>query len=567
MLKSLTVSNVAVIKELSLDLEGGFTVITGETGAGKSVIIDSIAFALGEKGSKDMIRTGESRSEVTALFSELSEKKEYLDEIGAPPDENGELLISRTLTQDGKSAVKINGKSVSVSLLKMAAAALLTIHGQKDSGILSEKGELRALLDRYISNDKELADFEKIYKELCECEKKLERLKASLSDREMMLDILKYQIKEIESARLSDVEEEEKLLRLREKLRSIEKITKNVSVVKRALLDNEKGVSASYMLERASSAVRALDGVIEGAEEIASRLDALRYELSDIAERVEDESSIDGGEDPERRLDLVEKRLTIIRKATKKYGPEISDVIEKHAELTQRLKELESGEVATEDLERQIEELKMKAAAAASSISKKRNDASTVLNEKISAVLRELDMPKVTFCIKVQPRHDGKGGYVFDSFGYDDVDFYVSPNIGEDMLPISKIASGGELSRIMLAIKSCMLVKSGEGTSVFDEIDAGVSGATSERIGLKLRDMSKSAQVICITHSAQIASLADCHIKISKHETNGRVESFVTPLDRDGRVKELSRIIGGINITEKQVRAAVEMLEKAKIKM
>lgn len=567
MLKSLTVSNVAVIKELSLDLEGGFTVITGETGAGKSVIIDSIAFALGEKGSKDMIRTGESRSEVTALFSELSEKREYLEEIGAPPDENGELLISRTLTQDGKSAVKINGKSVSVSLLKMAAATLLTIHGQKDSGILSEKGELRALLDRYISNDKELADFEKIYKELCECEKKLERLKASLSDREMMLDILKYQIKEIESARLSDVEEEEKLLRLREKLRSIEKITKNVSVVKRALLDNEKGVSASYMLERASSAVRALDGVIEGAEEIASRLDALRYELSDIAERVEDESSIDGGEDPERRLDLVEKRLTIIRKATKKYGPEISDVIEKHAELAQRLKELESVEVATEDLERQIEELKMKAAAAASSISKKRNDASTVLNEKISAVLRELDMPKVTFCIKVQPRHDGKGGYVFDSFGYDDVDFYVSPNIGEDMLPISKIASGGELSRIMLAIKSCMLVKSGEGTSVFDEIDAGVSGATSERIGLKLRDMSKSAQVICITHSAQIASLADCHIKISKHETNGRVESFVTPLDRDGRVKELSRIIGGINITEKQVRAAVEMLEKAKIKM
>lgn len=563
MLKAVSISNVAVIKSLSLDLEDGFTVITGETGAGKSIMIDSIAFVLGAKGSKDMIRTGEERAEVTALFAPSDEKGPYLSELGIFPDENGELLLSRSVTEDGKTTAKINGKSVSVSVLRQVSKALLTIHGQQDSGILSEKSELRGLLDSYVGMEKELSDFLAVYNELCENEKKLEDLKGALSDREMMIDILEYQLKEIDGAKLSDPAEEDKLLKLRSKLRSIEKISKSVSVVKRALSDNEKGVTAAYMLEKAASAVRSLTDVLDDAENMAEKLDAYKSEIIDIAERVSDILESDGMDDPERQLDLVEKRLSVIRKMTKKYGATVGEVLEKRDEIKSKLSTLKDGDFALEDLENSIKEIRNKAAGLAEIVSEKRKEAAAGLNEKICFVLRELDMPKVAFEIRVEPRKDKDGECIFDSAGYDDVDFYVSPNVGEDMLPISKIASGGELSRIMLAIKSCMLVKSGEGTSVFDEIDAGVSGATSERIGRKLSKMSDTTQIICITHSAQIAALADCHIKISKHEKDGRVESALEYLDTEGRVSELSRIIGGINITEKQIKTAYEMLEKS----
>ena len=563
MLKAVSINNVAVIKELSLDLQDGFTVITGETGAGKSIMIDSIAFVLGAKGSKDMIRTGEDRAEVTALFAPSAEKTAYLTELGIFPDENGELLLSRTVATDGKTTAKINGKSVSVSVLKQASKALLTIHGQQDSGILSEKSELRGLLDSYVGIEKELSQFSAVYGELSDAEKKLEDLKSALSDREMMLDILEYQLREIDGARLSDPGEEDKLLKLRSKLRSIEKISKSVSVVKRALSDNEKGVTAAYMLDKAASAVRALSDVLDDAEDMADRLDSYKSEIIDIAERVSDILSGDGMDDPERQLDLVEKRLSVIRKMTKKYGATVGEVLEKRDEIKTRLSALNDSDTALEDLENEVKEIRKKAAVLAGAISERRKEAALGLNEKICAVLCDLDMPKVSFEIRVEPRKDLSGEYVFDSAGYDDVDFFVSPNVGEDMLPISKIASGGELSRIMLSIKSCMLVKSGEGTSVFDEIDAGVSGATSERIGRKLSKMSETTQIICITHSAQIAALADCHIKISKHEVDGRVESRVEYLDTEGRVSELSRIIGGINITEKQIKTAYEMLEKS----
>ncbi len=561
MLKAVSISNVAVIKELNIELDEGFTVITGETGAGKSVLIDSIAFLLGARSSKDMIRTGERRADVSGLFSNLSSRAEYLENLGTPPDENGELLVTRYITDDGKTGAKINGKSVSLSVLRQASKALLTIHGQQDSFLLSEKSELIELLDGYIGLEEEKKSYRETYSQLSELENRLSSLKESLKDRTMMVDILSYQLKEIDAAKLIDPEEEDKLMKLRVKLRSLEKVSKNVSLVTRALTENEKGVTAAYMLEKAAGAVRNLSDVIDNAEEMADRLDSYRYEIIDISERVSDILSGEDVTDPERKLDIVESRLNQIKKLKMKYGETLGDVILKREEIKTKLSDLENSDDALTDLENSIDEVRKTATLRADVLTEKRKEAADELNRRITDVLTELDMPKVRFCIDISRRNSSDKGR-FDYNGHDDIEFLVSPNIGENMQPISKIASGGELSRIMLAVKSTMMQKSAEGTSVFDEIDAGVSGATSERIGLKLIDMSRSTQIICITHSAQIASLADVHLKISKYEASGRVESVVETLDKKGRINELSRIIGGINITDKQIKAAVEMLEK-----
>ncbi|MBQ7669475.1 MAG: DNA repair protein RecN [Clostridia bacterium] len=562
MLKSVSISNVAVIKELNVDFDKGFTVITGETGAGKSVFIDCISFALGSRADKDMIRTGEKKAEVSALFEVDKLAASSLESCDVHPDENGELLIYRCISDDGKSGAKINGRSVPVSTLRSVSRALMTVHGQQDSGALSEKDELLSMLDSYIGLDTELSDYFVSYNSLCNTKSRLDSLKSALNDKAMMLDILEYQLKEIESAKLSDPDEEDKLISLRNKLRSLEKVTKNVSLVEKALVDNEKGVTAIYMIDRAASAIRQLSDVFPAADDTAARLDEIKSELSGIADAVSDIIDEDDMSDPEKKLDAVEKRLSLIKKLRTKYGDTISDILSKKDEVKTRLLDLKNSDENIEDLENEIEKFSAECAKKGAVISSKRISNAKALTKQITCVLEELDMPKVQFEISVlEKRENGK--LSFGPKGYDDIDFLVSANVGEEMQPISKIASGGELSRIMLAIKSSMQKKNREGTSVFDEIDAGVSGGTSERIGRKLKDMSSSVQIICITHSAQIASLADVHLKISKSEISGRVESCVKALDRDGRIDELSRIIGGINITDKQVKAAEEMLDKA----
>ena len=561
MLRAVSISNIAVIKELSVEFDDGFTVITGETGAGKSVLIDSISLVLGSRADKDMIRTGENRAEVTALFDSLGDKTETLCNLGYSPDENGELCLSRYITEDGKSGAKINGRSVPLSALRLISSHLVALHGQQDTGALSDKSSLISLLDGYIGMEKELSDYRSVYTKLCEQESRLSSLRESVKDKAMMLDILEYQLKEIDSAKLSDPEEEEKLLTLRVKLRSLEKVAKNVSVVTRALIENEKGVTASYMIERAAGAVRQLSDVLPNAGELSEKLSEIKYQLSDISDTVSDLISDDELADPEKKLDAVEKRLTTLKRLRGKYGENISEIIKKREEIKGRITDLKNSDDAIEDLENAVNRLRDCAEVKAGVLSELRRKNADVLTGQIMSVLRELDMPKVRFAIKTDKR-SVNGKTDFDINGYDDVDFLVSANVGEELQPISKIASGGELSRIMLAVKSSMQSKSGEGTSIFDEIDAGVSGGTSERIGRKLRAMSKSTQILCITHSAQIASLADTHLRISKSEKNGRVESAVEKLDSDGRIKELSRIIGGVKITKKVIDTAEEMLKK-----
>lgn len=564
MLKAVSIVNVAVIKELNIEFDKGFSVITGETGAGKSIVIDSIAFMLGSRSSKDMIRTGENRAEVCGLFSELESRKDYFESLGVSPDENGELFLSRYITSDGKTGAKINGKSVSLSVLKNVSKILVSIHGQNDSLLLSEHGELVSLLDGFLKIDSEKEKYREKYYKLCELEGKLSKLKKTLSDKTMMTDILSYQLKEIDSAKLKHVDEEEKLLKLRQKLRNLEKVSKNVSVVTRALTENEKGVTCVYMLEKASSAIRNLSDVFDGAEELAEKLDGYRYEIIDVSERISDILSDEEITDPDRQLDIVEGRLATIKRLKGKYGESISDILEKREEIASKLREIENSDDVLCDLENEVSKTASDAERCADVLTKARKEAAEKLSAQITDILSRLDMPKVRFRIDVLRRSENRDGR-FDINGHDDIEYLVSPNIGEEMQPLSKIASGGELSRIMLAIKSTMIKKTAEGTSIFDEIDAGVSGATSERIGLKLVDMAKYTQILCITHSAQIAALANTHFKISKKETGGRVESTVCKLDRDGRIEELSRIIGGISVTDKQRKAAVEMIDNGNI--
>jgi len=551
LLKALSIQNIAVAKNLNIDFFDGFSVLTGKTGAGKSVIIDSIALLLGSKGQRDLIRQGEKSASVCAVFD---------GEPGVFPfDENGELTIERTLTQDGRSTARINGKSVSLAVMKETAVKLLSLHGQNDTVSLYDRGEHIILLDEYADTVQDVEVYSKIYADLLAKKNEISDLEKSLDDRSMMTDILKYQIADIEKARITDPSEEEKLEKLRTKIKSIEVVTKNANLVYRALAPSEKGASCAYLLDRAATALRQLSDVMENAEELAMKLEEYRIEIVDIAEQAKDVIDADDIGDPEKQLDIIESRLATFSRLKKKYGGTLEDVIAFRDDAKRKLRDLEGGEDRMEELRAEYRFISQKAQAAADIISEKRREAGKRLSEEVMEALKSLDMPKVRFFVDIRKT---TGEDKFNSRGTDDVDFTVITNPGEEAQPLHKIASGGELSRIMLALKCAETKKSQQSTVIFDEIDTGVSGGTAERIGIKLESLSENIQVICVTHSAQVSAHAHNHYLIEKNEVGGRMESFVRVLDGEERVSELARIIGGINVTEAQFSAARELLNK-----
>ncbi|MGN1409335.1 MAG: DNA repair protein RecN, partial [Eubacteriales bacterium] len=368
--------------------------------------------------------------------------------------------------------------------------------------------------------------------------------------------------KEIDSAKLTSDDEEEKLLRLRTKLKSAEKVSKYSSVVTKALAFSEKGATASYLLERAEAALSQLSETVEGADEMAQKLANYRYEIIDIAERVRDAVDSEDMSNPAEKLTQVESRLSLIERLEKKYGSTIAEIKIKRDELAAQIKDLEEGDERLEELENEAEKAKKDASAAAAEISAKRSEAAKKLSEEIVESLRFLDMPKVRFRISVTPVREVSGEFSFKPDGYDDVDFLISVNTGEELQSLGKVSSGGELSRITLALKTAIAEKNDSGTLVFDEIDAGVSGGTSEKIGIMLDKLAQNSQVLSVTHSPQIASIASQHLLIEKNEADGRTESSVREINGDDRVNEIARIIGGISVTEKQLAAAREMLAK-----
>ena len=387
LLRVLSIENIAVAKEVELELEKGFSVLTGETGAGKSILLDGLSLVLGERITKDMIRPGEDRACVRAIFTVEDGDINYLSEQGLEPDAEGEIEIVRTFTADGKSTSKINSRNVSVTTLKKLSEKLISINSQSESHAADDTAVHRELLDAYSGTEELLAGYGRQYGEYQDAERELDELKESLRDKAMMIDILSYQLKEIDSAKLSDPDEEEKLEKLRVKLKDIEKVAKYAGIVSRALSENEKGATASYLLERAQSALEQLSGVMDNADALAARLESIRYEIIDIAEQAEELVGEDM-ENPDKKLDQVEHRLSVISKLKKKYGADIADILKFRKDAAAKLDALESGDLAVKEAEAKAEKARLAAEKTASLISDLRKKNAVLLSKTVSETLK-----------------------------------------------------------------------------------------------------------------------------------------------------------------------------------
>ncbi|MBQ8250171.1 MAG: DNA repair protein RecN [Clostridia bacterium] len=565
MLSSLHIENIAVIKSADIDFNGGFTVLTGETGAGKSIIIDSLGLICGAKQSRELIRNGEDSAKVSAVFTELGEQSQKaLSELGISADEDGVLMFERTITTQGKSTSRINGRVIPLSLQREAMKSLIAIHGQHDNMALLIPENHMTYLDEFADIGAELEQYTESYDKYCELNRRISDITKNEREKAQKLEFLRYQIGEIEAVKLKEGEEE-KLLARRSKLENSEKIAQLSDMVYSLLYRNEKSTAALDKVNRASRALETLSPVLDDADSLISRLDAVSGELEDIALTV-DALRDDEIVDPTAELDKVETRLEEISKLERKYGDTVEDVLKFLASAKEELETIELSEERLAELTHEREKLISVMDKQAAVLSERRKASAKMLEKMIVDELSYLDMGGVSFSCGVVTRHrvEGDGGVHYAKRGVDDVEFLISTNKGEPLKPLAKIASGGELSRIMLAIKSVLVKAESPGTLIFDEVDTGVSGKTSQKIGIKLRELAKAAgtQVFCVTHAAQIASRAENHYLIAKSESGGRVSTSVTPLDRDGRINEVARIMGGINITDTLIETAREMIDE-----
>lgn len=553
MLQSLHIENAAVIKSLDVDFNDGFSVLSGETGAGKSIVIDSINMLSGNRVSRELIRTGEEKMTVSAVFSECgSAAVELLASYGIECD--GSVMLTRSLSRDGKSTVKLNGRTVTQALQKELCRLLINIHGQNDNQRLMQRSAQIEILDAYAENRLLLAEYVAHYERLTAIDAELAEIERDAAEAIRLRDVLKFQLDEINRVKLKDEEEEQRLEAERNRLGSIERISETASGSYRILYGSEKGVVP--LIDRVTAALSRLSDVLPEASELSDRLSGYRYEIEDIAQRIRELAEID--EDPTEKLNRIEARLDAITKLKRKYGTTVEEVLAFRDETERRLASIENADEVREDLLAVRGEVKKQAEEIAAHIHRNRVEAAARIIGEVTKTLAFLDMPKVRFEIGVQKTDRLRGN------GFDEVEFLISANAGEPPMPLERIASGGELSRVMLALKSVLSDKDGVGTVVFDEVDAGISGKTSRKVGIKLKQIARATQVICVTHSAQIASLADTHYLIAKHDADGRTETEVTELDAEGSVLEVARILGGIHVTESQLQAARELVEEGK---
>ncbi len=557
MLQSLHIENIAVIKRVDVELGNGLTVLTGETGAGKSILIDSVNLLLGGKFNRELIRVGQTTAHVSGLFTDLGDDVlAELAENDIPVDAEERMLrISRSVSADGKSNFRMEGRPVSAATVRRIGAMLLNIHGQNDNQALLQKSAHLQLLDAMGDLQVLHSEYADVYRALIKCRGELEKLTGSDAEKVRRAEMLSYQIKDIAAAKLK-TGEEEALLAKRIKLQNAEKIQKQVNLITTALDARDKNGSAVYLINRSCAALRQLSAVIPQAEELAARLESMMYDVRDVADEVSTWCDDDMSEDPSAALDAIEGRLEQISRLKRKYGESVEMVLAFAQKAQAELDALESAKDRIDALQLELKELQSACMQAADRLTERRRALADEITARIHEELAFLDMPKVRFAVSIRPCAD------FTATGRDDVEFLISTNPGQELMPLIKIASGGELARLMLAIKTVLNDRDGVGCVVFDEVDTGISGKTSRKVGIRLRQMAKSVQVVCITHSAQIASLADTHALISKTEQNGLMETDVTLLDEDGRVGEIARIMGGIEITEVQRQAAREMIEE-----
>ncbi len=552
MLSSLHIENIAVIERADIEFGGGFNVLTGETGAGKSMVIDSINAVLGARVSRELVRRGAEKALVSAVFTDTDTDR-WCSENDIEPEE--ELIIQRRVNQDGKSSCRVNGVPVSAQQLRQLGAMLLDIHGQNDGRQLLDENEHLAYLDRFGSLEAERAAFDEKYALWRDVKREIERLNMDDIEKERLTESLNYQIQELERADIRPGEEDELTAR-RDLVKNAGKLTESLEEAYAALYESD--MSSITQASEASSLLAHACAYAPELEETVKAINDARYMLEDAAERISDlRGSLDFS--PEE-YDRIESRLSQLRRLEKKYVKDEQGLIDHLQQCRERLDEIEYSSDRIEKLRRELSARASEAVKAAEALSGARRTAAAVLEARVVDELKYLSMPSVRFVVELQPVDAPEG---FISTGADRVRFLISANAGEEPGRIAKIASGGELSRIMLAMKSVFAEKDAVPSLVFDEIDTGVSGIAAQRVGEKIGQLSRSKQIICITHLPQIAAMADTHFAISKSERGGRTYTSVTELDRQGRLRELARLRDGEVITDTALLGAEAQLAAA----
>jgi DNA repair protein RecN (Recombination protein N) len=547
LLSLLHIENIAVIEQADISFDKGFNVLTGETGAGKSIVIDAISAILGQRAYRDMIRTGTSKASVRAVFTKVPNFP-WFEENGVEYD--GETVIQRDIFLDGKNVCRVNGTLVTVAILHKLGIQLINIHGQHDSASLFDEENHLRFLDAFADNGGLLADYREKFAAVSELRRQIDRMTMDEGEKLRRMETLKYQIAEIEKADLKSGEDEV-LEQRRKLLQNSEKLSQGLEEASEALLGGDDSDGAAALLAQAAYALSRIARYSDDYTGFQERLTDLKYQVQDIADEVRD--SLDELSYSADELETIEARLDIIHRLRRKYGADCDEILAYLDKAQKELDEIEFADDRVEQLKKKLAKQEKQAWDAALALRKNRQEQGAVMAEKILSELSQLDMPRVQFQCRFRETE-------LTSEGADGVAFYLSANAGEDLKPLSKVASGGELARIMLSMKNVLAEKDAVDTLIFDEVDTGVSGRAAQRIAEKLKSLAKHKQVLCVTHLPQLAALADTHMLIAKSEHDGRTYTTVTPLDRKGRAMELARIIGGAHITETTLKSAEEML-------
>ena len=547
MLSLLHIENIAVIECADISFDRGFNVLTGETGAGKSIVIDAISAILGERAYRDMIRTGTTKASVRAVFNDVPELV-WFAENGVEYDP--ETVIQREIHLDGKNICRVNGSLVSVSILRKLGIQLINIHGQHDSASLFDEDNHLTFLDAFADNEAIRADYAEKYEAVAKLRREIDRISMDESEKLRRMETLRFQINEIEKAELVAGEDEELEAR-RKILQNAEKLSDGMEEAVECLYGGDDSDGAAGLLAQAEHALARLSRFTDAYAALHEKVADLMYQVQDVAEEVRD--ARDDLSYSADELETIEARLDKIHRLRRKYGVTCADILEYLDKAKKELDEIEFADDHVERLKKKLKKAEKEAWDAAKVLRENRKETAQSMAKRILSELAQLDMPRVQFEVQFSELDLGANGA-------DSVAFYMSANAGEALKPMSKVASGGELARIMLAMKNVLAEKDQVNTLIFDEVDTGVSGRAAQKVAEKLRSVAVHKQVLCVTHLPQLAALANTHLLIAKSERDGRTYTSVTPLDVEGRKRELARIIGGTNITEITLKSAEEML-------
>ena len=551
MLELLHIENIAVIEQADISFQSGFNALTGETGAGKSIVIDAISAILGQRAYRDAIRTGTNRAFISAVFQNVPEYP-WFAENGVPV-EHGEVLIQREIHADGKNVCRVNGIPVTVSILRLLGQQLIQIHGQHDSAQLFDEANHLGMLDSFADHGELMERYRDAFLEMDGIRRKIRSLQMDEAEKERKIESLKYQIQEIARAELKPGEDDE-LEEKRRVMRSGEKLMTALAEAAAALCGGDDAEGANALVSGAKHALASVANVSSEVENVFRQVEELSYTVLDVAERVRDLR--DSFDFSPGELELVESRLDVIHRLRRKYGATCQEILDYQAGCQKELEEIEISDDTIAQLQVEFRKKAKAAKALAAELTACREKAAKIFEERLVSELRQLDMPKVQFACELSrlPR--------LDESGEDACRFMMSANVGEELRQMNRVASGGELARIMLAMKNVLSEKDHIPTMIFDEVDTGVSGRAAQKVAEKLHTVSIGKQVLCVTHLPQIAAMADTHFLISKAESGGRTYTSVTPLDLEGRKSEIARLIGGAKITENTMKSAEEMLRR-----